>query len=146
MSIRVLIVDDALIMRVLLKEILDKPSFEVVGEARDGEEAVELYRTLSPDLVLMDIIMPKKDGLTALSEMIALDPMAKVIIVSALGQQAMVIDALYRGAREFITKPFHGEKVLKIVCAVTGVNYEEMNRQKIDEKLVKVYRKKSIVD
>lgn len=146
MSLRILIVDDALIMRAILKEILDKPPFEVVGEAKDGEEAVELYRTLSPDLVLMDIIIPKKDGLTALSEIIAINPLAKVIIVSALGQQAMVIDALYRGARDFIPKPFHGEKVLKAVCAVMGVDFQTLTSQKIDEKLVKTYRKKSIVD
>ncbi len=146
MPVRVLIVDDSLIFRTILKEILDKAPFEVVGEAKDGEEALALFRTLSPDLVLMDIVLPKKDGLTALSQIIDANPLAKVIVISALGQQAMVIDALYRGARDFIAKPFSGEKVLEIVCAVAGVDQEQVKRQKIDEKIVKVYRKPSIVD
>lgn len=106
MSKRILIVDDAAFMRMMIKDILVKNGFEVVGEAQDGVEAVEKYAELKPDLVTLDITMPEKDGLTALKEILSSDSDAKVIMCSAMGQQSMVIDAIQAGAKDFIVKAF----------------------------------------
>ena len=98
MAHRILIVDDAAFMRMMIKDILTKNGYEVAGEAADGVEAVEKYKELQPDLVTMDITMPEMDGITALKEIRKIDPDAKVIMCSAMGQQAMVIDAIQAGA------------------------------------------------
>ncbi|RKQ84202.1 response regulator [Brockia lithotrophica] len=120
MSKRILIVDDAAFMRMMLKDILKRGGYEVVGEAANGVEAVALYRELRPDLVTMDITMPEMDGIAALKQIRTLDPEAKVIMVSAMGQQAMVIEAIQSGARDFIVKPFQAERVLEAVRKVLG--------------------------
>ncbi|MGN7470222.1 MULTISPECIES: response regulator [Brevibacillus] len=115
MSNKVLIVDDAAFMRMMIKEILSKNGYSVVGEASDGAQAVEKYKELGPDLVTMDITMPEMDGITALKEIKKLDPNARVIMCSAMGQQAMVIDAIQAGAKDFIVKPFQADRVLEAI-------------------------------
>ncbi|WP_096189116.1 response regulator [Evansella halocellulosilytica] len=117
---KVLIVDDAAFMRMMIKDILTKNDFEVVGEAGDGAQAVEMYKEQSPDLVTMDITMPEMDGITALKEIRKHDPNAKVIMCSAMGQQAMVIDAIQAGAKDFIVKPFQADRVLEAINKTLG--------------------------
>ncbi len=102
-------------MRMMIKDILSKNGYDVVGEAQDGAQAVEKYKELAPDLVTMDITMPEKDGITALKEIKAINPSAKVIMCSAMGQQAMVIDAIQAGAKDFIVKPFQADRVLEAI-------------------------------
>lgn len=116
----ILIVDDAAFMRMMIKEILTKNGFEVVGEANDGQEAVEKYKELSPDLVTMDITMPEMDGIAALKEIRKLDANAKIIMCSAMGQQAMVIDAIQAGAKDFIVKPFQADRVIEAITKALG--------------------------
>ncbi|MRG85389.1 response regulator [Salinibacillus xinjiangensis] len=115
MSSKVLIVDDAAFMRMMIKDILEKNDFEVVGEAQDGNEAVEKYKELQPDLVTLDITMPEKDGISALKEIKQIDSNANVIMCSAMGQQAMVIDAIQAGAKDFIVKPFQADRVIEAI-------------------------------
>ena len=115
MANKILIVDDAAFMRMMIKDILTKNGFEVVGEAADGVQAVEKYQETLPDLVTMDITMPEMDGITALKEIQKINPSAKVIMCSAMGQQAMVIDAIQAGARDFIVKPFQADRVLEAI-------------------------------
>ena len=103
---KVLIVDDAAFMRMMLKDIITDIGHEVIGEACNGFEAVELYKSLQPDVVTLDITMPEKDGITALSEIMAINPDAKCVMCSAMGQQSMVIQAIKAGAKDFIIKPF----------------------------------------
>jgi len=117
---RILVVDDADVMRMMIKDILTKNGYEVVGEAADGVQAVERYQELKPDLVTLDITMPEMDGITALKKIKEIDPQAKVIMCSALGQQAMVIDAIQAGAKDFIVKPFQAERVLEAIRKVLG--------------------------
>ncbi|NEU29734.1 response regulator [bacterium LRH843] len=116
----VLVVDDAAFMRMMIKDILSKNGFEVVGEAANGLEAVEKYKELNPDLVTMDITMPEMDGIQALKEIKKMDAGAKVIMCSAMGQQAMVIDAIQSGAKDFIVKPFQADRVLEAIKKVIG--------------------------
>lgn len=111
----VLIVDDAAFMRMMLKDILNKNGYEVIGEAENGQIGVEKYRELHPDLVTMDITMPELDGISAVKKIKAIDPQAKIVMCSAMGQQAMVIDAIQAGARDFIVKPFQPERVLEAI-------------------------------
>lgn len=111
----VLIADDAMFMRMMLKDILTKNGFKVIGEAENGEEAVEKYRELKPDLVILDILMPFLDGLEATTEILKLNPAAKVIMISALGQNSYLEKALERGAKNFITKPFSPPGVIEIL-------------------------------
>lgn len=118
MAYKILIVDDAAFMRMMIKDILTKNGFEVVGEAADGAQAVSLYQELQPDLVTMDITMPEMDGITALKEIKAVNPSAKIIMCSAMGQQAMVIDAIQAGARDFIVKPFQADRVIEAINKV----------------------------
>jgi two-component system, chemotaxis family, chemotaxis protein CheY len=115
MANKILIVDDAAFMRMMIKDILTKNGFEVVGEAADGAQAVEKYKEVQPDLVTMDITMPEKDGIAALKDIKALDPGAKIIMCSAMGQQAMVIDAIQAGAKDFIVKPFQADRVIEAI-------------------------------
>jgi two-component system chemotaxis response regulator CheY len=109
----VLVVDDAAFMRLMLREILTKNGWEIVGEADTGVEAIELYHELKPDVVTMDITMPEMDGLSALRQIIQEDPRARVVMCSAMGQQAMVIEAIQAGAKDFIVKPFKPERVIE---------------------------------
>ncbi|ADH99263.1 response regulator [Salisediminibacterium selenitireducens] len=120
MATTVLIVDDAAFMRMMIKDILSKNGFDVVGEAGDGQQAVDMYKEQSPDLVTMDITMPEMDGITALKEIKTHDPNAKVIMCSAMGQQAMVIDAIQAGAKDFIVKPFQADRVLEAISKTLG--------------------------
>ncbi len=115
MGNRILVVDDAAFMRMMVKDILTKNGYEVVGEAADGRQAVERFQELQPDLVTLDITMPEVDGIEALKKIRALDPNARVIMCSAMGQQAMVIDAIQAGARDFIVKPFQADRVIEAV-------------------------------
>ncbi|MBU9720330.1 MULTISPECIES: response regulator [Bacillaceae] len=120
MAVKVLIVDDAAFMRMMIKDILTKNGFEVVAEAGDGAQAVDMYKEHSPDLVTMDITMPEMDGITSLKEIKKMDPNAKVIMCSAMGQQAMVIDAIQAGAKDFIVKPFQADRVLEAINKTLG--------------------------
>jgi len=115
MAYKVLIVDDAAFMRMMIKDILTKNGFEVVGEAADGIQAIEKYKETQPDLVTMDITMPEMDGITALKQIQEFNPSAKIIMCSAMGQQAMVIDAIQAGARDFIVKPFQADRVIEAI-------------------------------
>lgn len=115
MAEKILIVDDAAFMRMMIKDILTKNGFVIAGEASDGAEAVELYKETVPDLVTMDITMPDMNGIDALKEIKRIDPNAKVIMCSAMGQQAMVIDAIQAGAKDFIVKPFQAERVIEAI-------------------------------
>jgi len=115
MANRILVVDDAAFMRMMIKDILTKNGFEVVGEGSDGNQAFEKYVELKPDLVTLDITMPEMDGIDALKKIRGVDPQARVIMCSAMGQQAMVIDAIQAGARDFIVKPFQADRVLEAV-------------------------------
>jgi two-component system chemotaxis response regulator CheY len=117
---RVLIVDDAAFMRMMIKDILEKNGFEVIGEANNGVKAVEMYKKDKPDVVTMDITMPDMDGIEAVRQIKAFDPGAKVIMCSAMGQQTMVMDAIRAGARDFIVKPFQSDRVLEAIRKVIG--------------------------
>lgn len=117
---KILIVDDAAFMRMMLKDILTKNGFEVCGEAGNGREALEKYKELHPDLTTLDITMPEKDGISALKDIKAFDTTAKCIMCSAMGQQAMVIEAIQSGAKDFIVKPFQADRVLESVKKVLG--------------------------
>ncbi len=115
MAPKVLVVDDAFFMRMMLTEILTNDGFEVVGEATTGIEAVRKYEELRPDIVTMDIVMPDMDGIEAAKRIKQIDPQAKIIMCSAMGQQPLVIEALEAGAMDFIIKPFQPQKVIEAV-------------------------------
>jgi two-component system chemotaxis response regulator CheY len=120
MTKRVLIVDDAIFMRNMIKDIFAGNGFEVVGEAANGLEAVEKYQQLKPDITTMDIVMPFKSGIEATREIVKVDPRAVVIMCSALGQEALVMEAIEAGASDFIVKPFRSEDVIAVVKKVLG--------------------------
>jgi two-component system chemotaxis response regulator CheY len=120
MAKRVLITDDALFMRVTLKNILTKCGYEIAGEAANGKESIDLYKQTQPDLVTMDITMPEMDGITALREIRKLDPSANIIMCTAMGQKNMVMEAVTAGAKDFIVKPFQPEKVIEAVQKLIG--------------------------
>jgi len=115
MGVTILIADDLSFMRMFQKEILQERGYTVVGEAADGHEAVEKYRVLRPDIVLLDITMPNMNGLEAMRSIFAADPAARVIMCSALGQQNLVMEALKAGAKDFIVKPFKAERMLSAI-------------------------------
>lgn len=118
MSKRILIVDDAAFMRMLLKDIVSKAGYEIVGEAANGIEAIEKYKELSPDVVTMDITMPEMTGIEAAKEIMKVDPNAKIIMCSAMGQQMMVVEAIQAGAKDFIVKPFQQGRVVEALSKV----------------------------
>jgi two-component system chemotaxis response regulator CheY len=111
---QVLVVDDALFMRSMLTDIFSQAGWEVVGEAENGEQAVMMYEQQRPDLVTMDIVMPVLGGIEALKKILQLEPEARVVVCSALGQKHLILDALAVGARDFIVKPFQREQVLEV--------------------------------
>lgn len=121
MSCNVLIVDDAAFMRATLKDVISKGGFAVVGEAINGKDAVDKYQKLSPDIVTMDITMPEMDGLEALKAIMGLNSKAKVIMVSAIGQQANVLEAVKTGAKDFIVKPFQPDRVIDAIKKVSSM-------------------------
>jgi two-component system chemotaxis response regulator CheY len=110
-----MIVDDAAFMRMMLKDILSKNGFTVVGEAENGAIAVDKYMELQPNLTIMDITMPEMDGLQAVKEIRKRDAKARIIMCSAMGQQAMVIEAIQSGAKDFVVKPFQADRVVEAV-------------------------------
>ena len=112
---RVLVVDDAAFMRKVVSDALTSGGHEVVGEAGNGNEAVQRYQELSPELVTLDITMPEKDGLQALGEIISIDPAARVLMCSALGQESKVIESIQKGAKDFVVKPFQPAQLLEAV-------------------------------
>ena len=120
MAKNILICDDAAFMRMMIKDILTKNGYNVAGEAENGAKAVEKYSDVKPDLVLMDITMPEMDGIQALKKIKELDPAASVIMCSAMGQQAMVIESFQSGAKDFIVKPFQADRVIEAVKKVVG--------------------------
>lgn len=120
MGKNILICDDAAFMRMMIKDILTKNGYNVVGEAENGVKAIEMYKETKPDLVLMDITMPEMDGIQALKQIKAGDPGAQVIMCSAMGQQAMVIESIQAGAKDFIVKPFQADRVIEAVKKVVG--------------------------
>ncbi len=117
---RILIVDDTLFMRTLLKNILFSGGHDIVGEAGDGDEAVSKYKELKPDLVTMDVVMPKMNGIEALKTIKSFDPNARVVMCTAVGQEQMVKLAIKTGARGYIIKPFQAPKVLEEIKNVLG--------------------------
>ena len=118
MKARVLVVDDAIFMRKMISDIIEGNDMEVVGEADTGALAVEKYKELKPDLVTMDIIMPEMNGIDAVRQIMLNDPQARIVMCSALGQQALVQDALAAGARDFLIKPFNPSRVLEVVSKI----------------------------
>ncbi|MCR5216848.1 MAG: response regulator [Lachnospiraceae bacterium] len=120
MAKNILVCDDAAFMRMMIKDILTKNGYNVVGEAENGAKAVEKYSELKPDLVLMDITMPEMDGIQALKAIKSSDAGAAVIMCSAMGQQAMVIESIQSGAKDFIVKPFQADRVIEAVKKVVG--------------------------
>ena len=117
-SSTVLVCDDAVFMRTMVSDILSQAGFTVVGEAENGKQAVEKYQQLKPDLVMMDIIMPEMGGIEAVKKITQLDPGARILMCSAMGQQALVQEALQAGARDFVVKPFQPSRVLEAVQRV----------------------------
>lgn len=117
---KVLIVDDAAFMRMMIKDILEKNGYEVIGEGNNGLKAVELYKKERPDIVTMDITMPEMDGIQAVKAIREFDPQAKIVMCSAMGQQTMVMDAIRAGAKDFIVKPFQPDRVLEAIRKVIG--------------------------
>ncbi len=120
MAIRVLVVDDAMFMRSMIKDILQNAGagYEIVGEASNGREAVSRYRELKPDVVTMDIVMPQMDGIEATREILKDDPGAVIVICSAMGQEALVVESISAGAKDFIVKPFTSERVLQVLAKI----------------------------
>ncbi len=118
MKARVLVVDDAIFMRKMISDILEGNGMEVVGEADTGALAVEKYKELKPDLVTMDIIMPEMNGIDAVRQIMSNDSQARIVMCSALGQQALVQDALTAGAKDFLIKPFNPSRVIEVVTKI----------------------------
>ena len=117
---RVLVVDDAAFMRKMLTDVLGKAGHEVIGEASNGVEAVQQFQALKPDLTTLDITMPEKDGLAALKEILSVEPAAKVVMCSALGQESKVLEAIKAGAKDFVVKPFQPDRVLDAIGKALG--------------------------
>ena len=120
MAKRILIVDDAAFMRMMIKNIVVKNGYEVVGEAENGLQGVKLYKETSPDLVTMDITMPEMDGIEGVKEIRKIDPNANIIVCSAMGQQSMVLEAIQAGAKDFIVKPFQQDRIIQAIERVLG--------------------------
>lgn len=119
---KVLIVDDAIFMRNTLKLILEKYDYQVVGMAEDGEEAIDMFKELKPDIITMDITMPRKSGLEALREIRSLSDSVKIVMVTAMGQETMVRDAIVNGASNFVVKPFREQKIIEVLSRLWFTN------------------------
>lgn len=118
---KIMIVDDALFMRKMLSDILKKEGYEICAEAENGKDAIDKYQQLKPDVVTMDIVMPKVneiDGIGAVKEIVKLDPKAKIIMVSAMGQHSLVVEAIQAGAKDFVTKPFQPSRVVEAITRI----------------------------
>ncbi len=112
---KILLADDISFIKMVQRDILEKAGYEIVGEATDGKEAVEKYIKLKPDVVIMDITMPKMDGLNAIKLIKKHDPSARIIVCSALGQHKLIIEAIKAGVKDFVVKPFEPERLLKAI-------------------------------
>lgn len=112
---KILVVDDAIFMRRMLTDILEQAGYDVVAEAANGKEAIEQYKKTKPDIVTMDIIMPEMGGIEAVKEIVDVDGKAKILMVSAMGQQQLVVEAIQAGAKDFVVKPFEASRVLTAV-------------------------------
>jgi len=117
---RIMLVDDASFMRMMLKNILVGSGYEVIGEAENGAKAIEQFKALKPDLVIMDIIMPEMGGIDAVREIVKVNPGAKILMCSSMGQQSLVVEAIQAGAKDFIVKPFQPSNVLEAVKKALG--------------------------
>jgi two-component system chemotaxis response regulator CheY len=117
---RILICDDAIFMRTMIADILTGAGYEIAGEAESGLQAVERYKTIKPDLVTMDIVMPDMGGIDAVKAIVAIDPGARILMCSAMGQQSLVVEAIQAGAKDFVVKPFQPARVLEAVQRVLG--------------------------
>jgi two-component system chemotaxis response regulator CheY len=117
---RILVVDDAAFMRKMVGDALTRGGHEVVGEAGNGLEAIARYQELKPEVTTLDITMPEKDGIAALREIIELDPSAKIIMCSALGQESKVLESIKLGAKDFVVKPFQADRVLEAIGKALG--------------------------
>lgn len=117
---RILICDDAIFMRTMIADILTSAGHTIAGEAESGLQAVERYKALKPDLVTMDIVMPDMGGIDAVRAIIAVDPEARILMCSAMGQQALVVEAVQAGAKDFVVKPFQADRVLDAVSKALG--------------------------
>ncbi|MFH1777663.1 MAG: response regulator [Candidatus Omnitrophota bacterium] len=120
---KVLVVDDAVFMRKMIGDILKKEGFEICGEAENGQEAIDKFKELTPDLVTMDIVMPKVndiDGIGAVKSIMKIEPKSKILMVSAMGQHALVVEAIQAGAKDFVTKPFQPSRVVEAAKRVLG--------------------------
>jgi two-component system chemotaxis response regulator CheY len=126
MSATILIADDLSFMRMIQKEILAERGYDVVGEAADGLQAVEQYKSLKPDLVILDITMPNMNGLQAMRKILAFDAKARIIMCSALGQQNLIVDAIRAGVKDFIVKPFKPERILSAIQKALGAQKNGM--------------------
>ena len=120
MAHRILICDDAIFMRTMIADILTGAGYEIAGEAESGLQAVERYKTIKPDLVTMDIVMPDMGGIDAVKAIVAIDPGARILMCSAMGQQSLVVEAIQAGAKDFVVKPFQPARVLEAVQRVLG--------------------------
>jgi two-component system chemotaxis response regulator CheY len=112
---RVLVVDDAAFMRKMLGDALTRGGHQVIGEAANGSEAVDRFKELRPDVTTLDITMPDKDGIAALKEILSIDPAARIVMCSALGQETKVLESIRAGAKDFVVKPFQPERVLDAI-------------------------------
>ena len=128
MTKNILVVDDAAFMRLMLKDILTQNGFSVVAEAANGADAVDLYKKIKVNLVTMDITMPDMDGITAIKKIREFDPDARIIVCSAMGQQAMVLEAIQSGAKDFIVKPFDAERVIDAVEQLAPNGFDDVER------------------
>jgi two-component system chemotaxis response regulator CheY len=117
----VLVCDDAIFMRTMISDILSQAGYEIVGEAESGVQAIERYKQLKPDLVTMDIVMPDLGGIEAVREIVKFDPAARILMCSAMGQQALVVEAIQAGARDFVVKPFQPSRVIEAVQQVLSI-------------------------
>ena len=117
-KLKVLIADDAIFMRTMIRDILEKNGYEVVGEASTGKEAVEKYQRLQPDMVTMDIVMPGMGGIEAVKAIMKIDPNGKILMCSAMGQKALVIEAIQAGAKDFVVKPFQPSSVIEAITRI----------------------------
>ena len=120
MAKKILITDDAAFMRMMIKNIVTKAGYEVIGEAENGAQAVEMYKEHKPDLVTMDITMPEMDGIQTVKAIKEIDPNANIVMCSAMGQQAMVMEAIQAGAKDFIVKPFQQDRILQTIERIIG--------------------------
>jgi two-component system chemotaxis response regulator CheY len=116
---RIMIVDDALFMRTAIKKMVENHNYEVVGEASDGDEAVKMYKRVRPDVTTMDITMPTMSGIEAVKEIISMDKNAKFVMVSAMGQEELIREAVMNGASSFIVKPFQEDRLMEVLDGIT---------------------------